>query len=101
MNDMENSYPDFSQKVIWFELAGAPVDRAGVLMEYVELRSQAGRMFAVGRMLESDASGWLSGVEAAVAWDAVIHYLVFRSREDYEARSVTHKPSLRERVFNR
>lgn len=98
---MEETYPDFSQKVVWFELAGAALDRGGVLMEYVEFRSLAGRMFITGRMLESDVSGWLSGVEAGIAWDAVIHYLVFKSREDYAQRSATHKPSLRERVFSR
>jgi hypothetical protein len=103
MNDkrMEDTYPDLSQKVIWFEISGAPAERGGILMEYVEFRSLAGRMFVVGRMLESDVSGWLSGVEAAIAWDAVVHYLVFKSRDDYAQRSTTHKPSLRERVFSR
>ena len=98
---MEEAYPDFSQKLVWFELAGAPADRGGILMEYIEFRNIGGRMFITGRMLEGDVSGWLSGVEAGVAWDAVIHYLVFKSREEYAQLSATHKPSLRERVFSR
>jgi len=96
---MEEALPDFSGKVIWLEMAGAPETRGGILLEHVEFRTIAGRVYLAGRMVEGDVSGWLSGAEAGVAWDAVIHYLIFRSREDYEKRSAVHKPSLRERVF--
>ena len=98
---MEETIADFSGKVVWLEIAGAPAARGGILMEYVEFRNIAGRVYLVGRMVEGDISGWLSATEAGVAWDAVIHYLLFTSREDYEKRSSSHKPSLRERIFGR
>ena len=96
---IDDNVPDFAGKVLWFEIAGAPESRGGILLEYVEFRKFANRVFLVGRMAQWDVSGWLSGTEAAVAWDAVVHYLVFKSREDYQERAATHKPSLRQRVF--
>jgi hypothetical protein len=100
MNTMTDEVsPDFSGKVVWLEIAGAPETRGGVLLEYVEFRKYCGRVFLVGRMAEWDVSGWLAGTDAAVAWDSVVHYLVFKSREDYQKRATTHKPSLRDRVF--
>jgi|SRR5581483_23624 len=98
-NILEDTLPDFSGKVVWLEIAGAPEERGGVLLEYVEFRRFSGRVFLVGRMAEWDVSGWLAGTDAAVAWDAVVHYLVFKSREDYQKRATMHKPSLRDRVF--
>jgi hypothetical protein len=101
MNDVTDELPDFANKVIWIEMAGAPESRVGVLLEYVQFRKFAGRVFLIGRMAEWDISGWLAGTEAAVAWDSVIHYLAFKSREDYQQRATTHKPSLRDKVFGK
>lgn len=100
---LTDTLPDLSGKVVWFEIAGAPAEREGVLLEYIEFRCLCNRVFAVGRMAEWDISGWLAGVEAAVAWDSVVHYLVFKSREDYQKRAATHKSSgtLKDRLFNR
>lgn len=98
---MDQTLPDLAGKVIWLELAGAPENRGGILLEYVEFRTIAGRVYLTGRMMEGEVSGWLSGVEAGVAWDAVIHYLIFKSSEDYTKRTAVHKPSLRERVFHK
>lgn len=95
---MEQSLPDFSGKIVWFEIAGSSDPQGGVFLEYASFKDYGSRLFVVGRMAES-IPGWLAGVEAAVAWDAVVHFLVFKSREDYEKRAASYKPSLREKVF--
>jgi hypothetical protein len=91
--------PDFSGKVVWFEIAGSLEPRGGVLLEFVEFKRLGDRLFVVGRLPQMDASGWLSGADGAVAWDSVIHFVTFKSREDYEKRAATFKPSLREKLF--
>jgi hypothetical protein len=101
MHDERDDIPDFANKIIWLEMAGAPESRGGILLEHVEFRSYVGRLFLVGRMAQWDVSGWLAGTHAAVAWDAVIHFLVFASREEYQERAAGHKPSLRERMLGR
>lgn len=85
-----DSLPDFSGKVVWFEIAGSADPQGGVFLEYVSFRKYGDRLFAVGRMAEI-IPGWLAGVEAGVAWDSVIHYMEFASREDYLKRAATHK----------
>jgi hypothetical protein len=51
--------------------------------------------------LPSFVSGWLGGVEAAVAWEAVISYMIFQSTEDYKARAATYKDKPGGSLFKR
>ena len=94
--------PDFSGKVVVCYLANAPRDsESGIVMEYVEFRQLQGRWFLTGRVPEYVDFQWAARLQQAVAWDAVIHYLVFDSREDYERRAALGKPSLAQRILNR
>lgn len=91
---------DLAGKVVWLELEGS-AEPSGILLEYAEFRSIAGRNFLVGRMATWDVSGWVAGVEAGAAWDKVVSYMVYKSREDYQERAATHKPGFRERLRGR
>jgi hypothetical protein len=94
--------PDFSGKVVVFYLANASRDSdSGVVMEYVEFRRFQGRWFLTGRVPEWIDFQWASRLQQAVAWDSVIQYLIFDSREDYERRLALGKPSLAQRLLNR
>jgi hypothetical protein len=94
--------PDFSGKVVVFYLANAPRDsESGVVMEYVEYRRLGGRWFLTGRVPEYVDFQWASRLQTAVAWDSVIQYLIFDSREDYERRAALGKPTLAQRLLNR
>lgn len=84
---------------MWVELAGAANAGGGVLIEYPEFKMVGERVFLVGRAPQ--LAGWLAGVELGVSWDAVIQYMIFESREDYEQRAASHKPSLKERLVGR
>jgi hypothetical protein len=94
--------PDFSGKVVIFYLANTfGTASNGIVLEYVEPRLLGGRMFYVGRHPEKSASRWVAKLQGAVAWEAVVHYLVFDSREEYERR-VAHwsaRPSLFQRLL--
>ena len=95
-------HPDFSGKVVVFYLANAPRDsESGVVMEYVEFRRLQGRWFLTGRVPEWVDFQWASRLQQAVAWDSVIHYIIFDSREDYERRLALGKPSLAQRLLSR
>jgi hypothetical protein len=98
---MIDTQADFTGKVLWLEVAGAPAERGGVLLEYAEIRQIAGRVFLVGRMADWDVSGWLAGAETAVAWDSVVQYVVFKSRDDYQERAGTQKAGFREKFFGK
>ena len=91
--------PDFSGKVVVFYVSDPPagIDN-GVVLEYVELRSHGGRLFLVGRVPEKMDSAWVARLPAGVAWDSVIHYVVFDSREDFERRTSTPRPGLLRRI---
>lgn len=98
----EGDRPDFSGKVVVFYLANAPRDSdRGVVMEYVEFRRLQGRWFLTGRVPEYVDFQWASRLQQGVAWDSVIQYLVFDSREDYERRGALCKPSLAQRLLSR
>jgi len=94
--------PDFTGKVVVFYVADPPrgVD-TGVIMEYVEFRRFGDRLFVVGRIPENAESQWVSRLQSGVAWDAVVHYLVFDSREDYARRAASAKPGFLQRLAGR
>ena len=88
----EETLPDFNGKVVTFYVADSPPGvEAGIAMEFVEFRSLGGRLFAIGRIPEMVESEWVSRLQSAVAWDSVVHYLVFDSPEDFRKRIATVK----------
>ena len=94
--------PDFTGKVVIFYVQHPPPGAdSGMAMEYVEFKRLGGRLFAIGRVPENFESEWVSRLPGAVAWDAVVHYLVFDSREDYGRRTASARPTLVQRFFNR
>lgn len=91
----DDTLPDFTGKVVTFYVADAPraID-AGIAMEYLEFKRFGGRLFVTGRVPEISDSQWVSRLQSAIAWDSVVHYLVFDSQEDFRARMATTKPKI-------
>ena len=68
-------------------------------MEHVEFKRLGGRLFVIGRVPEMLGSEWVSQLHSAIAWDSVVHYLVFESHEDFRTRMAkTKSKALRVRV---
>jgi hypothetical protein len=101
MSGDQAQFPEVAGKLVWVELSGAGENTAqgGVLVEYPEFKQVGSAVFLTGRA--PNISGWLAGVEIGVRWDFVIQYMIFKSREDYDERAATHKPSLKERLVGR
>lgn len=70
--------------LVYLRNAG-PTQQAGVALESPRLETQFGETFVVGRVPGHERD-WASGLEAAVRWSEVLHYLVFDSQGDYHAR---------------
>lgn len=95
----DKGLPDFHGKVVILYLSNAPhACDDGVLLEYPHFVKRDGRMFLSGRIPEIDDQEWVSSAQASVAWDAVIHYLEFKSIDDYRERLYEYKPTLLERL---
>lgn len=91
----EDTLPDFTGKVVTFYVANAPPGvEAGIAMENLEFKRLGGRLFVVGRVPEMSESEWVSRLQSAIAWDAVVHYLVFDSQEEFRTRLATAKPKI-------
>ena len=98
----ELELPDFRGKVVVLYVSNAPVGvNGGVVLEYAEPRVVGGRVFVQGRVPEIDGAEWVSHLPAAVAWDAVIHYVIFDSVDDYAQRTAQAMPGFWARLFNR
>lgn len=98
----EGNMPDFSGKIVIFYVESAPAGlEGGILMEYVELQVLEGRKFLVGRVPSWAESQWVARVQGGVAWDSVVHYLVFDSREDYQQRVATAKQGVMGKLFGK
>jgi hypothetical protein len=83
----EDGLPDFKDKIVALYVANAPPSiSAGAVLEHASFKRLDGRLFVVGRAPAFVGSNWVSNLEAAVAWDSVVHYLIFQSREDYLSR---------------
>jgi hypothetical protein len=83
----EERLPDFSGKVVVLYVAGAPAAiQSGVVLEYAEFRRCGGRLVVLGRQPHFAGSEWTSNMESGVAWDQVIHWVVFPTREAFLAR---------------
>jgi hypothetical protein len=83
----EDDLPDLAGKFVVVYVSSPPTEmNAGVTLEFGEFRRMGGRLFLLGRLPEKIASEWVVGLQGAVAWDSVVHYVVFRSRDDYQNR---------------
>ena len=65
---------------------------------FVEFRRIGDRLFVVGRMPEKVGVEWVWNLRSGIAWDAVAHYLVFDSREEYERRIANAQPGFLKRL---
>lgn len=99
---MDHSLPDFSGKLVLFYTSHAPRGiQDGILMEYVSFTRYGDRLFLTGRIPSMDENGidWVSNLQSGIAWDSVIHYVIFQSREEYLSRTETTKIPLLQRLF--
>ena len=96
----DQQLPDFSGKVVVLYISAAPAAiQNGVVLEYAEFRRYGGRLVVVGRQPHVPGSEWTSNVESGVAWDEVVHWVVFPTREAFLARVPA--PGLWWRLFGR
>lgn len=92
------SLPDFSGKVVVFYLADPPhAIENGIVLQYPEFRHFGGALFVVGRGPAAVGDDW--NTPCGVAWSAVLSYLVFASREEFEKRMNQVSRSLLSRLF--
>ena len=84
----EEGWPDFSGKVVVvLYVAGAPAAiQNGLVLEYAEFTRYGGRLVVIGRQPHFVGSEWTGNMESGVAWDQVVHWVVFPTREDFLAR---------------
>ncbi len=100
--DNESALADFSGKVLVVYVADSPRGiQDGVVFEYPELRNVGGRLFLTGRVPEVQGQEWVASLQTAVAWDSVVSYVVFNSREEYAARTTASRPTAFARLLNR
>ena len=79
---MKKKLPDFDRKCVFLSVAG---DEHKYTIDEVRFEMQGGRLFIVGTVPRGATNGdWCEGAGCAVAWDAVLTYLVFDSSEDYQ-----------------
>ena len=91
----EDTLPNFNHKVVTFYVADAPRGiETGIAMENVEFKRLGGRLFAIGRVAAMAGSEWVSHLQSAIAWDSVVHYLVFDSPEDFSTRMAKTKSKI-------
>jgi hypothetical protein len=95
----DKGLPDFDGKVVIFYLShstrwGDP----GVVLEYPKFENIDGRLFVRGRIPEMEGQEWISSTQAAVLWEAVIHWVEYKSIEEYRTRMAQYKPSLLQRL---
>lgn len=93
--------PDFTGKIVVLYLAHPPDGlRDGAVLEYATFRDSGGRLFVEGRLPALDEQNdWVSNLKGGFAWDDVVHYIVFDSREDYLARAGAPRISWMQRLF--
>lgn len=86
---MDDERPDFSNQLMWVAFVGMSGGHGGVLLEHVVLKHYLGRMFIVGSVTHKERYGWVADGTAAVAWESIAHYRIFRSHEHYEQRTMS------------
>jgi len=76
-----------SGKLLWVHTSReASPDVQGFLVEFPELESRQDKMFLVGRQAHIFDGQWLGHRHVAIAWSAIVKYIVFESREEYVSR---------------
>jgi hypothetical protein len=76
-----------SGKLLWIHTARVePPDAQGFLAEFPELQNRLGRIVLTGRQVQLYRDQWAGYRHIAIAWSAILHYIVFESREDYLSR---------------
>lgn len=94
----DRGLPDFNGKIVILYLSNAPSScEDGVLLEYPHFVKRKGKFFLSGRIPEFEGQEWVSNAQASVAWDSVIHYLEFKSIDDYRKRLYEYSPTLLDR----
>ena len=79
--------PEIAGKLLWVHpVREAPKDVQGFLIEFPELESRAGKVFLKGRQVNLYNGRWVGYRHMAMAWSAIVHYIVFESRDDYVSR---------------
>ena len=94
--------PDFSGKLVLFYMGNAPGGlQDGVLMEFISFTEFGDKLFLTGRIPTFDERGqdWVSNLQAGIAWNDVVHYVIFESRDDYISRTMTDNVPLLKRLF--
>ena len=95
----DKGLPDFNGKVVVVYLDNAPRGcEDGVVMEYPAFEKRNERIYLRGRIPELEGQEWVSQCQTAVTWDSVIHYIEFKTIEEYRKRTTQFKPSLLDRL---
>jgi hypothetical protein len=97
----DKGLPDFNGKTVIVYLSNAPHGcEDGILMEYPCFEKRNGKIFLSGRIPEVDGQDWIACTQTAVSWDSVIHYIEFKSIEDYKKRYGTYRPTFTDKLRN-
>ena len=95
----DRGLPDFDGKVVIFYLSNSTRwGDAGVILEYPKFENNKGRLFVRGRITEIEGQDWISCNQAAVLWDAGVHWVEYKSIEEYRTRKSKYKPTLLQRL---
>ena len=78
---------EIAGKLLWVHTSRVEsADAQGFLVEFPVLESRLGKIFLVGRQVQLYGTKWAGYRHVAIAWSAILHYIVFESREDYASR---------------
>ena len=86
----KDNLPDFAGKVVVFYTANAPrAIRDGTVLEFASFTEYGDRLFVTGRIpaAYSKDTEWVSNLQAGIAWDDVMQFMIFDSPEDYVNRA--------------
>ena len=98
----QGKLPDFSGKLVLFYMGSAPGGlQDGVLMEFISFTEYGDKLFLTGRIPTFDERGqdWVSNLQAGIAWNDVVHFIIFESRDDYISRTMTDNVPFLKRLF--
>ena len=77
---MENSKPDFANKIVAF----STVTDSTLAIENPTFESQFERLFVVGHIPKgATTNDWAAGRPCAIAWESITDYIVFDTNEQY------------------
>jgi hypothetical protein len=67
-----------------------------ILVEFPTLENRLGQVFLTGRCAILNRGEWSSNRQVAIAWSAIVSYIVFESRDDYQQRGIAARRALGE-----